>query len=82
MTATAQTETRRANGREAVETYMSRLTVAAAWREDNVGNPLRDVLWRSYRTGALWTVRHPKRVEQRHSVEQALRAAEARVPFP
>jgi hypothetical protein len=65
----------------AVQTYFGRRDAAIAWRRDNARNPLRDVLWRSFRTGALWTVRRPNQAGQRDTVGQALDAAERAVPF-
>lgn len=76
MTSTAQTGQR---GR--AHAYFARRDAAIAWRRDNARNPLRDVLWRSFSTGALWTVRHPKQAEQRRNVTHALAAAERTVPF-
>jgi hypothetical protein len=80
MTATAQTEPR-GRAYAAAETFFARRDGAIAWRRDNAESPFRDVAWRSYRTGALWTVRHPKQAEQRRTLERALAAAERAVPF-
>jgi hypothetical protein len=80
MTATAQASPR-GRAYTAGRTYFTRRDAATAWRRDNARNPLRDVLWRSYRTGALWTVRGPKQVEHRRAGTDALAAAERAVPF-